>query len=39
LLDSPQSSRDLMFECRLANVGRHVVECTVGLGGSDRALR
>jgi len=44
LLDSPQSSRDLVFECGLfecshADVGRHGVQCTVGLGGPDRALR
>ena len=43
LLDSPESARDLMLECGLldyglADLGRHGVECTVGLGGSDRAL-
>jgi hypothetical protein len=45
LLDSPESSRDLMFECGLfecglfecglADVGRHGAECTVGVDGSD----
>jgi hypothetical protein len=28
-----------LFEYGLADLGRHGVECTVGLGGFDRALR